>query len=133
MLIQLPGEPIDKLHVGVHAVPGVGGVGPRLGEERTCPRRCHRDENNRQAGICWPRPRACRTGSRTSWRVTGRAQSDRAWMKILISGKESFRETVPANAHFVQFRWGENVNVRNGNELNARRGHRVESLKLAAR
>src|SRR3981189_3125036 len=76
MLIYFPREAVNELRIGVHAVPRDRGVRSGLGKERTATRRRHRNKNDWQTGICRSRPRASRTGSRTSRRIARRTWPD---------------------------------------------------------
>src|SRR5438270_9810343 len=101
MLVNLPGKAVNKLIIRVHTASRVGRVGARLSEKGCAPRWSGREKKDWQTrGM---------TRSRSRRNVT---EPDRARIKILVLREESFRESVPAVAQFVQLCRREYVDVR---------------------
>src|ERR1039458_4223926 len=117
VFVDLPGEVVQELVIAVDAVPRIAGAGAQLGNAT--------HQNDRKA-------RVGNAGSGAACERTGRTKTDRTRIKASVTGKETFRETIPAVADFVHLVRAKSVDIRQGDQLDSRWGVGVKSGELTA-
>jgi len=120
VLVDFPGEAVDELIVGVYTMAGVTRSCAGLREKCSAAGWGRRKKEYGQAG------RTARGGT-----YGGVAEADAARIKTLVLWKEAFSKPVPAITKVVHDGRRENVNVREGNELDASGSDSVETGEFA--
>src|SRR5882762_7350163 len=101
---MLPGNVVNIVPVGINAVARSASARSQLGKPGG------RYDDDRQAQV---------------YSGTARVEPDTRGIEMAVLREESFGETVPADAGFIDSRGGENGNERNTNQLYARGSKRV--------